>query len=255
MITDPAEHARRRKLWARAFTPAALVAYEPKIIERTGQLCRIIDSHDGAPFDLKDLIARATFDMMGDFAYGGAFELMADGDPSNIVSIIHQGSAAIDLWATVPWVRPLLQLIPVKGMKMFFATSLGVAERRRAAGSKIRDLFHYLVRSVRMSNATRTDAWQTDEDGEDGRPQFSPTDLAMEASLPLIAGSETTSSTLLNTIFYLVAFPKTMEKLRAELDAAAGLVAADIEPAVLAKLPYLQAVMQVPSISLELLVR
>jgi cytochrome P450 len=77
----------------------------------------------------------------------------------------------------------------------------------------------------------------------------------MEASLPLIAGSETTSSTLLNTIFYLVAFPKTMEKLRAELDAAAGLVAADIEPAVLAKLPYLQAVLQVPSIPLELSVR
>jgi cytochrome P450 len=88
--------------------------------------------------------------------------------------------------------------------------------------------------------------YQTDEDGEDGRPQFSPPTLAMEAGLALIAGSETVSSTLLNAIFYLVASPMAMQKLRAELDAAAGLGAAEIEPVVLAQLPYLQAVLQVP---------
>jgi cytochrome P450 len=129
------------------------------IIERGAQLCRILDSHGPVPIDLADLISRATFDMMGDFAYGSTFELMAGGDTSDIVHIVHQGSAAVESWGTVPWVRPLLQLVPKNKMKRFFTTAMGVAERRRVAGSKIRDLFHYLVRSVQLSTAIRTDAW------------------------------------------------------------------------------------------------
>jgi cytochrome P450 len=150
LLTDPAEHAPRRKLWERAFTPTALRAYEPLIHKRITQLCEILQSHAGESVDLGDWMGRATFDMMGDFGYGGAFELMADGDPGGFVRIVGDGFAALDVWGTVPWVRPLLKLLPADNAKIVFKTALEVAERRQAAGSKIHDLFFYFVRATRL---------------------------------------------------------------------------------------------------------
>jgi cytochrome P450 len=86
---------------------------------------------------------------------------------------------------------------------------------------------------------------QLDEDGESGHSPMSNTTLALESTLAIVAGSDTTSTTLSNILFYLLQMPGVHSKLRAELDAAAGGAALDVELDVktLAGLPYLNAIM------------
>jgi cytochrome P450 len=86
---------------------------------------------------------------------------------------------------------------------------------------------------------------QLNEDGKDTQPMLSPTTLAREAMLAMIAGAETTSTALSNALFYLTTHPYKFQRLRAELDAAAGPAASLstlIESDKLAGLPYLQAI-------------
>jgi hypothetical protein len=151
LMTDPADHGPRRKFWDRAVAPAAMRAYEPLVAERTDQLCKILESRCGKSFDLVEWIARATFDIMGDFAYGGAFELMADGDANGIVNLVHVGAAAVDVWGQLPWMRPMMQYIPSNKFSELYAAALAVAEQRRERGSRIRDLFYYLVRMIHLT--------------------------------------------------------------------------------------------------------
>jgi cytochrome P450 len=69
--------------------------------------------------------------------------------------------------------------------------------------------------------------------------------LGMEAGFVMVAGSDTTSGALSNALFYLLTVPGPFKALRAELDAVADGAAFDIDmdSAVLASLPYLNAVM------------
>jgi cytochrome P450 len=69
--------------------------------------------------------------------------------------------------------------------------------------------------------------------------------LAMESTLAIVAGSDTTSTALSNALFHLLTTPAALAALRAELDGAAGDAAFDIpfEASQLAELPYLNAVM------------
>jgi cytochrome P450 len=51
---------------------------------------------------------------------------------------------------------------------------------------------------------------------------MSAADLSVEASLALVADSDTTRTTLENTTYYLIYHPEVFDRPRAELDAAAG---------------------------------
>lgn len=71
--------------------------------------------------------------------------------------------------------------------------------------------------------------------------------LTGEAGLAIIAGSDTTGTALANAMYYLIAHPGCMRRLRAELDQAAGEGAGaaydvDIEADKLPELRFLQAV-------------
>jgi cytochrome P450 len=83
------------------------------------------------------------------------------------------------------------------------------------------------------------------EDGEGTHAPLSKATLVGEAMLALIGGSDTTATTLSNTLFYLMTHPVCMARLRRELDAVAGEQAAyDVEIGAekLAGAKYLQAV-------------
>jgi cytochrome P450 len=79
--------------------------------------------------------------------------------------------------------------------------------------------------------------------------QFDSVTLAAEAAMALIAGSGGISATMLNTVFYLLAHPPVLQKLRAELDAAVEPGTVEIEHGVLAQLPYLRAVLYVSCVA------
>jgi cytochrome P450 len=83
---------------------------------------------------------------------------------------------------------------------------------------------------------------QLNEDGEGPLAEPDAGTLATEASLAIVAGSDTTGTGLANAMCYLLAHPACMDRLRAEVDAAAG-EDADVPSDRLVELKYLQAVL------------
>jgi cytochrome P450 len=249
-IISPAEHSKRRKVWDRAFTPAAIKSYEEPLQSRVAELLGEFGGRLGQPLDLAGWFGFFSLDFMGDFAYGrnGIFSSMAHG--ADHTGAHHGGVrllSTVETVGTMPWLRPLLlpvfNLLPSNGFQVLARSAVAT---RMKKGSQFRDLFSHLVRHTHHSPVIRSHlAWQLNEDGEGGHPPLSIPTLGGEAGLAILAGSDTTGTALANAMYYLITHPESMVRLRAELDAAAGEGAAydvDIDADKLAELKYLQAV-------------
>jgi cytochrome P450 len=83
------------------------------------------------------------------------------------------------------------------------------------------------------------------EDGDESHVQLNMPTLAAEAALAIVAGSDTTGTSIASAMFFLIQNPSCFSRLRAELDEAAEGAAYDTEIDVhrLTELPYLQAVL------------
>jgi hypothetical protein len=146
-LVDPAAHRTRRKAWDRAFTPAALRGYASFLDARVAQLCEHLTARAGAPLDVAAWLGYVSTDFMGDFAYGGAFSLMAAGaDTADIHGTGVGMLGGMEVLGTVPWVKPLVQAAMRFGSPPeFFLLAERVVRERMAKGSGVRDLFFYLV--------------------------------------------------------------------------------------------------------------
>ena len=103
-----------------------------------------------------------------------------------------------------------------------------VAKRRSRGPGQYKDLFYYLA--------------------HEDEPDYK-LDLALlqeDAKVTIVAGSDTTSTTLANLFFYLITNQEVFSSLRAELDQAFPPEEGDLfDFSQLAELPYLNAVMSV----------
>jgi cytochrome P450 len=150
-LADATEHNRRRRVWDRAFTPAALKSYTPMLARRVSQFVACMDARAGAPLDLGDWFCLLTTDFMGDFACGGAFDLMERGGGNHDEQyhvIATEGVGLIEVIGKLPWCRAFIHYLPNPRLDRLMSYSLGIAEQRKQAGTQHKDLFYYLVRML-----------------------------------------------------------------------------------------------------------
>ncbi|KAI0065823.1 high nitrogen upregulated cytochrome P450 monooxygenase 2 [Artomyces pyxidatus] len=214
MERDAAAHLRKRKPWNRAFTSAALKDYEVIINKRSQELIDRLEgmilkqSSNGkdrkASVDMSMWLNYFSTDFMGDIAFGGAFQLMKDGgDAQGLWHIFESGLKATTILAHVSWCLVFLNRLPgwtsnIDRMRKFARDNVG---KRLKLGSKRKDLFYHLG-------------------GEDGpeSDRLSVPALASEGTLAIIAGSETTGTTLTALFYYLLTNPAAHQRLREEID-------------------------------------
>jgi cytochrome P450 len=241
-LLDPTAHAKRRRLWDRAFTPSALKSYQPLLSARVAELRAHLLARAGVPLDLARWMLYFTTDFMGDFAWGGKFSLMAAGaDTAHVHRLGTEMLGKTEVLGTMPWLRPLLRGYPAK----WRALTAQAVHTRIEKGSAFRDLFYYLVSAPVPSCLSLTDAFrQLDEDRESTHAPLPYPTLVTEGSLAIIAGSDTSGLTLANAMFFLLTRPDAHARLRAELDSAAVGAApeSEIDAGTLAELPFLRAV-------------
>ena len=65
-IRDPAEHARRRRPWNRAFNTNGIKEFMPTIQSRVQQLAEHLGEREGQAIDLAEWLSFFTYDFMGD---------------------------------------------------------------------------------------------------------------------------------------------------------------------------------------------
>ncbi len=143
------------------------------------------------------------------------------------------------LLSSILWLKPrglnyLLEMITPKDIKLYYKfLDTSVTERIKVetelqkAGQEMRtDMLHYLYQA---------------QDPETGKPAYSRQELLAEASLLIIAGSDTTSISLCGFFFYVTHYPHVCSKLVKEIRSTFASVDEIVEGPKLASFQYLRA--------------
>ncbi|KIJ45960.1 hypothetical protein M422DRAFT_29605 [Sphaerobolus stellatus SS14] len=205
-IRDIHDHAARRKYWDKGMNTHAVQGYSGFIVERVGKLLAVLEQRAAKEIiDLAAIMSCLSFDVMGDFAFGGAFNLLEEGDKQGYARLIERSLGLQEEIGAIPWASRFIMMASslnvdqdVQAIRKF---SFETIKSRVEKGGKCRDLIYYLI----------------DEDKEDGSALPLPT-LIMEASLAIAAGSDTTSTMMSNMWYYLLSNPSAYKKLQREID-------------------------------------
>ncbi|KIJ45855.1 hypothetical protein M422DRAFT_226922 [Sphaerobolus stellatus SS14] len=206
---DSVRHAQLRKPWNRAFGPSPMQDYVESLVARGGQFAEALEiicksSPKGiGHVDIAKYFSFLSFDFMGDMAFGGGFELLRDGDKNKWRENMENALILPSISQHIPWAAAAIRSIPLGtgSMRNFGAFAVAQAKRRSTQESTKKDLFYHL-------------AVQTD-DGSD-KPPFPL--IISNATLAIIAGSDTTASVLSNIVYYLVRYPEYLRRLQEDLD-------------------------------------
>ncbi|KAJ7784115.1 cytochrome P450 [Mycena metata] len=233
---DLKKHAVLRKVWNRGFLPTSIKGYEPILVRRVAQLTEALSAQDGS-VDLSRWLSFFAFDIMGDIAFGGGFELMRDGDTHGLWRQMEAGLHFPALTQHIPWVIPFRPYLPGgKGAQALGKFALGQAKRRLEEGSIHNDLFYYLASFSYMIYVM--------DDKRDNAEPYPLRFAVSNAVIAIIAGSDTSATVLSNTCSFLLTHPESYTRLQSEIDQAFPLGKEPVEASILSSLPYLNAVIK-----------
>ncbi|KAJ7306273.1 high nitrogen upregulated cytochrome P450 monooxygenase 2 [Mycena albidolilacea] len=197
-------HTAKRRVWNRAMTSVAVREYEPLIVNRASQLISRLREQSGA-VDLVRWFNLFAFDLMGDLAFGGGFEMLRDGeDLDGLGERIRGYTKAYHLCGQVPWIMSTLHLLPQAGriVEEFngFAKNLAMQRMKKGAVGMM-DLWYHL----------------TDEAGLE-KEQPTVETAAGDGVTAIIAASDTTASTMSSLVWFLLSNPKCYQRVQQESD-------------------------------------
>ncbi|KAK8107523.1 cytochrome P450 [Apiospora kogelbergensis] len=190
MTRDVDDYRRRRRTWDRGFATKVLQQYIPRITEKA------------------DLYL--SFDIMGEAGFGKDFGGLANGQEHPAIKGVHDHMAILSIASHVPWLLNIASRIPgaTAGYAPFFnwcTSQIQAKQKTWKHGQEPTDIISWLIKAF-----------------EEKDPSAPPSTAAMheDARVVIIAGSETTATTLAAVLFYLCKYPEIYRKLQADVDAA-----------------------------------
>ncbi|KAJ7638131.1 cytochrome P450 [Mycena rosella] len=222
-LRNPEEHARRRRAWTRAFNTPALKDYEVLVDARVSQLVDILTTKIGTSVDLSQWLGWLTYDIMNDIMFSGGGDSMETED-RDISRLLGNAQPMALFLSHLPWTAEFYLRLPGVGrdLRAFRTYAAQRAFERKARGSHQKDVFYHLI----------------DEAGLEATPPSS-AQVTSDGGLAIVAGSETTSTTLSHAFFLLLCNPTAYRRLQAEVDDPKR---DTWVPASQAHMPYLNAV-------------
>jgi cytochrome P450 len=188
------------------------------------------------PMDLAQKTQYLTLDVISDIGFGQAFgDLEADTDVHNYIRSGEQGLRFLNITCALG-ILPILQWPPL-------ARLIGPSEKDKSGHGKILATAQRLI-DARLMQPTNK---RSDMLASFIRHGLNTEELRTEATLQILAGSDTTATAIRGTMLYIVSNPPVYLKLQKEIDAA---VASGIPPGTIVsdaaarELPYLQAVLR-----------
>ncbi|KAF8068996.1 cytochrome P450 [Lyophyllum atratum] len=187
---DKDEHAQRLVAWTEAFSMENIKHFRTSAQARTSQLLEIL-SNKKETISMSHWISLWAVDVMGDMSFSGGFETMAAGkDPEGWMEVLHMGVLFIGVLGQVPWMRGILALTPVPGPILAF---------QKFAGKK--NILSIIVTLMGTSQQNDTE----------GGIELSRLQAHADASMIVLAGSDTVSEAMTALMRYLCADTEDMD--------------------------------------------
>ncbi|RCI13112.1 hypothetical protein L249_0054 [Ophiocordyceps polyrhachis-furcata BCC 54312] len=213
---DKDTHARKRRVLSHAFSDSAMRAMQRYILANVRTFCEQIGVQDGGaeskgwsrPRNMTDWCNYLAMDILGDLSFGKAFHMLEQPDNRFALDLVEAAASRHLICGTMPVVDRLKidrLLFPklAAGRARYMAYSKSQLTERTKLGEETdrRDFFYYLLKA---------------RDPETGLG-FSTPELWGESNLLIIAGSDTTSTAMAATLFYLVRNQPALERATAEV--------------------------------------
>ncbi|KAL9092406.1 MAG: hypothetical protein Q9159_000914 [Coniocarpon cinnabarinum] len=220
-------HGIRRRLWESALDAKSRVEYINRIHDHVQKLDDRISTYakSGETVLINDLFSWFTFDIMGLFAFGHTFDMLNSGKWHPAVLGLRRGTNALAILSCVPWLaRVGFAYLPGFWIVKDWFNMTRFCEERimaRATQKDKMDIASHFIKEARANGFTKEDKqW-----------------LSGDALIVIVAGSDTTSATLIFLFYQLARNPDTAERLYQELE---GLDITDVTA--LQQLPMLNGV-------------
>ncbi|OGE47023.1 hypothetical protein PENARI_c074G06439 [Penicillium arizonense] len=202
---DKQEHARRRRVWDHGFSTRAIRAYEPIVTKYAQQLVGVVERDIASPIDMTRWFSYYAFDVMGNLAFGKSFNMIADGKEAYFLKTIRTDMTNIGYLKHMPWIFPILMNIPLlNANNLRFWKWIETQFLERSANEpEQRDIFSWILDAYKKGPQSNQDMLNLHGDGY----------------LIVVAGSDTTSTTLSHLWFHLGSNKALVQKLQNEIDA------------------------------------
>ncbi|KAL7270771.1 hypothetical protein RUND412_006509 [Rhizina undulata] len=233
LTIDKQVHARKRRVLAHAFTDAALRSMEQYVIPTIDTLCNIIAAGEQSidfegrakgkgkwRGDMSKWANYLTFDIMGELSFGKNFGMMERDENRYVPEIINKGGhrgliasgfsfrlsfnvgtvTQLDTYRLDNWFIKSI----TEGQKRLYKFARQKAQERVAMKGDRKDFFHYLINAK----------------NPEGENPYSMDELMAESRLLMVAGSDTTATTIAAALFYLTRNTETLAKLATEIRTA-----------------------------------
>ncbi|KAH7014463.1 cytochrome P450 [Microdochium trichocladiopsis] len=229
-MRDRAEHDKRRRAgWDKAFTTKSLRAYDSRVVKYADLLIGQLRKRSGQVVNATDWFLWYGFDVMGDLAFGRSFDNLAKARSHLYIEIMHAAGASGGSLTSVPWAIQLSTLVPSALnplAKLSIFAEKAMRDRRSGTAPAEPDVMSHLLDAGAFYPSPRRN------------------DLLLvgDARLLIVAGSDTTASTLVYAFYNLAANPGFAEQVRAELAEHGIHGDEDVSVTALQNLPFMNAV-------------
>lgn len=232
-MADDTNHIRLRKSMNGAFAPRALAEQEPILKENVDLFMGKLEerAQQRLETDLRLWYNYATFDLIGDFAFGESFRCLKSSKYHEWVQFVLDHFYVATLLQVVHRFRPLNKLLAmllpaslIQKKEAHHRMALDKVRRRVQKDTQRPDFISHMLKALDTGMIT------IDE-------------LENQASIIILAGSETTAVALTFATYFLLVNPHIMDRLLEELRSNFE-NESQIDVLSINKLDYLQAVIQ-----------
>ncbi|RYP50508.1 hypothetical protein DL768_004013 [Monosporascus sp. mg162] len=206
-VTDPVYHAKLRRIFTPSFSRTSLREYEPVIHKYTDMFISQIGKlghPSGQGINIATALNWVTFDIIGELAFGESFNAVADGRPHFWIQTVVEGTYFQLLWSLRSKLSAIKLILP------FIVPKDAAAKQAKFAAYTEQKI----SRRIELQNSDHPRDFFDDVilSGELTEEQ-----VKAQAGIIIIAGSETSATTLSAAIYHLVKYPECRETLTKEI--------------------------------------
>ena len=239
ITSDEADHSRLRRNLSHAFSDKALRSQGPLIMSYVDLLIYKLGQHaeNGEPVDIMSWYNYTTFDIIADLSFGEPLYCLRDGKYHVWVNMVFATLKAASRLAIrnkyfiFRWIDKFLQLFEdteslIRQRKMFFDMAAARVTARLEKETDRPDFFTFILQNQDKESRALTRS-----------------EMDTNAVIFLVAGSETTATTLSGTTYLILRDRTVYARLTTEIRSAFK-TTEDITIDAVNNLPYLLAVLQ-----------